>query len=727
MSKPDKELGKMVPITCQKKQFDFNFGPISRTLGEAGDYLGFASLPIHEAVAALLGASNREEFIAWLYHDTFKALFNVDNKESPKWLHVPGKLDSANLERNFNIFAQTLGIDPCLAKKHHMQGIMSSEKETIANEFGSLYLGSKARFVQLSFASQPTAHTIPMRQCINESFLRAASQVVAKGITALKLPFTSALYKFYQKPEKLASEQIAALYQLQVLDEKLEIIHWIPSEQFETIQLSLNLIDEPPHRGDPTTFSLIELLTIYRDELTTVVAIPLFLDDPHIVVEEIRATMGILVPKIFEEIGIEARHDRAQTHNLLDVVLKQMVEVRLIAENFNETYDAIWKGKRQKKQGKPIHKLIQRPYQLMADKARSNVCMVCGTPISQEVADCYQGSLRLQHVFSSNFPDYEHVSFSGAICPLCLIYANNNKGLLRGAQAFLSPSTALNLPMGSVLIEQPRFDAANRFDQAKPLPKTVITLQEMVLLTIISRRIVDMLLPFEVESDGHMMEKVKMNNERGDDATRIPVSIHLPYAGVYMIYAPKAVRLLYQDVLIGSKSIESHLWQTVQLQAYPFRLELSPAFMLQISLKVNASHFSGRHTLLKSCPTQVFLSPNASFNLLVDNAIQETVNSELAEAIRLVRQLADMPGLNKNEFIKALLTGYSLLEAVYLAAKRSSKCTGETFRLTQAQRFWNRDDVAVAETTEEQWMNLSELTKQVQTLAQAHPTLLSLV
>lgn len=54
-------------------EFSLNLGPISRTLR---DGIGFASLPIHEITTALLEARNQEEFIAWILHDTFKALFD---------------------------------------------------------------------------------------------------------------------------------------------------------------------------------------------------------------------------------------------------------------------------------------------------------------------------------------------------------------------------------------------------------------------------------------------------------------------------------------------------------------------------------------------------------------------------------------------------------------------------------------------------------------------------
>jgi len=364
----------------------------------------------------------------------------------------------------------------------------------------------------------------------------------------------------------------------------------------------------------------------------------------------------------------------------------------------------------------------------MAASARMHVCLVCGTPIIQETADCYRGSPHLRTIFSSNFTDFEHVGFEGVVCPLCLIYANSaNRRLLRGAQAFLAPSTSLSAPMRSVPVEKPRFDSANRFDPKQSLPKAAVTLQEMVLLTAISRRIVDALLPFEVESNGGMVGEVQMVRQTDDEITFTPVGVYLPYSGVYLIYHQTAVRSLYRDVLVGSDAGIPNLWQTVQLRAYPFQLELSPAFTLLISMRDHASNFHTRHTLLKSHPAQVFLSSNTSFNVLVDDAVQETVDQDLAEAIRLVRQLADMRGLKRREFINALLTGHDPIEAAYLAARRPSRGKGEIFRLSQAQRFWNREEVAPGETVEEQWRKFNQLAEQVRELAQAHPTLLSLV
>jgi len=704
-------------------RFSFDFGPVSRTLGVLGDYLGFASLPVHEGLTALLGAQDKDQFIAWLWHDTFKALFEWHLRNGVlAWHHLPDK----HIDR----LANAARVPSSLVKNHHRRNSsLVSESDTVTNEFTALHLGGISRFVQLSFACQPRAHTMLLRQCIAEAFLRAVSQVVAEGISKFGLCFNRILYDFCAQPDgTLDPDQVAAKYKLQVEDDTLHIVHWIPSGKFAPTQLSLSFTDAPPHRRAPNTLALIELLTVYRDELTTITAVPLFLGNLDAVVEEVCATMRSLLPKILEQTGVRATHKRAATDNLLDIALEQMVEVRPIAESCNEAYDVMWQGKLQKREGKPVHKLIQRPYQLMADSTRARVCVLCGTPISQEAADCVRGVPHLQNLFSNNFTDFEHVGFEGVICPLCLIYANSdNESLLRGAQAFLAPSTALSAPVGSVLVEQPRFDKAGRFAPAQPLLKAAITLQEMVLLTAISRRIVDALLPFEVDSNGRMVGEVQMIRPTGDENAATPVGVHLPYSGAYLIYHGAAVRLLYRDVLVGNALTASRLWRTIQLRAYPFQLEISPAFTLLVSMRDNASRFHTRHTLLKSHPSQVFLSPNASFNVLIDDAVQETVDRGLAEAIRLVRRLADMPGLDRQEFINALLTGHDPVEAAYLTARRPRNQKGDAFRLVQAQRLWNREEVIAGETAEEQWKKFNELSKRVRDLAQKYPTLLSLV
>lgn len=716
-----------------KTRFQFNLGPISRTLGEGGDHLGFASLPVHELIMALLGARNREEFISWLWHDTFKALFMWELKRNgaPGWFHIPGGADQANLGPRFDQFANIMGINPRLARfHHHYSSNLLDERKVVSNEFNALHLGEEARFLQLSFACQPTAHTFPLRQCVVEAFLRAMNQVVAKGIQALNLPFHQVLYRFERHSGSLSVDQIAARYDLNIENGTLRVVHWVPSHEFEATHLCVNLTDAPPRRGEPNTLALIELLTVYRDELTLITASPLFLGDIDTVIEDVQGLMDDLLPDILEQAGIQTKHSKTATSDLVKLVLDQMIEIRAVAEDANEPCTIVYQGNPRQVNRKPIHRLIQRPYQLMAMEDRQeHTCAVCGSPITSEAVGGYKGTPQLRHIFSSRFTDFEYVGFEGGVCPLCLIYANYaNRQLMRGSLAFLAPSTALGTPVRSELVEQPRFDNVNRFDPTQSLPKTAVTLQEMVLLTHISRRIIDQIIPFKVADDEDMkVEEVQIVKQSKRKTTTTSVGIHFPYSGAYLIYHQAAVSSLYRDALIDPPSTSPDLWQHVQLRVYPFLLEISPAFTLLISVKNTASHFHGRHTLLKSHPTQVFLSPKTSFNVLIDDAVQETVNRELVETIRLLKQLTDIRGLNKTEreeVIKALLAGHNPVEAVYLAV---SARKGEEFRFSQAMRFWNREVVSAEEIAEVQWQKFTRLSDRLQTLAQAHPTLLSLL
>jgi hypothetical protein len=52
---------------------------------------------------------------------------------------------------------------------------------------------------------------------------------------------------------------------------------------------------------------------------------------------------------------------------------------------------------------------------------------------------------------------------------------------------------------------------------------------------------------------------------------------------------------------------------------------------------------------------------------------------------------------------------------------------GDSFRLAQAQRLWNREEMTTGGTAEEQWLKFNKLAERVRDLAQAHPTLLSLI
>lgn len=743
-----------------KTDFNFNFGPISRTLGPHADRIGFASLPIHEVSTALLGAQNKDEFIAWLWHDIFKGLFifRQDPGKKINWQHfyLQPVVTTHYLEPLTIKLAAKVGISPDYIHAHQLSEHakqtyypaavkMLPEPEFVSNEFEQRYLGEKARFVQLSFRCQPAANTLLLRLAVMEAFLQSISRTVADAIKDLGLEFDRIHYIFRREEQVLNEEQIASQYDLQVQDSTLTIVHFVPSLAFEETTVLINLGDTPPNREDPQSFSLSELLTVYRDDLTLIVALPLFVANPDQAVTDVKKQMQASLPAMLNQLGIHSAHKAAIGEDLIAVMLDEQVEVRPVYEPHvqNEPRD---KKKKDRPIGKALHKLVARPYELMADSTLTSRCMICGSPIKGGVGRYLKlGKKHIKDVFSDKFTDFEHISLDSDACPMCLMYANReNRKMLRGALAFLSPSTSLRAPFGHALSEQPRFDQAGRFDQSKTsMIKTVVTLQELVLLTVLSRRILNSLNPFPVELAGssrpitNIVMSKPVQGSKGEMQNQI-VGKYLPYTGAYFLFDIAAVNRLYRTTFLGqelSSDPQYNIWQAVRLLAYPFEIMLSPSFTMLLELGVNADfmNHAGAHTLLKVAPTTVYLSPDSSFHVLVDNAVQETVNQEYIEALRLLEELAVLPGISRYDFINALLTGDDPITAAYQATERPKKqgkkppIDFETLKVIKATEMSEREKVMGHGSLDEMWLTYIELTDRLQEISAAHPTLVHFV
>ncbi|MEA3397091.1 MAG: hypothetical protein U9R05_06480, partial [Chloroflexota bacterium] len=177
---------------------DFDFGPISRTdTGGRKDSFNLTSLPLHEVMDALMAASDRDEFVAWLWHDLFKPLFYFPMpKQTNKfnWIHIPGLPPFEALEAGFA--AQT-GIPTGLVRAHQgiprklrpKYDIKPSEKRLnlrespiIEDQFDQTGLGHKARFLQLAFVAEPATNTSLLRAVIADAFMETVTKTVAEAI-----------------------------------------------------------------------------------------------------------------------------------------------------------------------------------------------------------------------------------------------------------------------------------------------------------------------------------------------------------------------------------------------------------------------------------------------------------------------------------------------------------------------------------------------------------------
>jgi len=720
-----------------KTAFTFNLGPISRTLGKpVPDRIGFASLPVHEITTALLGARNREEFFDWLWHDAFKALFTCSKNQCGRtsWLHLP--------KNECQRLASAVGVSAQRVMRHHRRledrepTDLVSESLTVTNEFEQLYLGEQARFVQLTFKCQPAASTLVLRLAITEAFLQAVNKVVAQAIVDLGLPFTQVKYVFQPEPRPLTEGQIAASYDMKVRGSTLWIIHRVPSAKFEKTCVQMDLTGAPPGRSTPQVIGLSDLLTVYRDDLTVIATLPLFIADPDVAVKEIERQMLAATPDILVQMGITTTHKRAIVCDLLDVIFDEQVEVRPVYEPHvsNEP-----RSDPQRPTGKAIHKLIARPHELMADSSLISHCLVCGSPIKGGKGRYFKsGKKAIEDIFSGRFTDLEHVSFGDDICPMCLVYASSdNKKLMRGSLAILAPSTSLQAPVGHCLIEQPRFDRAGRFDPTTPMVKSVVTLQEMVLLTLLSKRILAGLVPFEVSqgSDeiGNVMLLKPVQGKKGETENTV-VGKYLPYSGAYCLFDIMAVNRFYSTAFLGQEQegrAVYDVWQEARLTAYPFEITLSPSFTMLLELQRNADFqaHAQAHTLLKVQPTTVHLSPNLAFHVLVDNSVQEIVDKEYVDTAQFLGGLASAPGANRYEFIEALLAGDDPITAAYETTgppKKGRKPAMEwdTMKMVTAEQISDREEVMGQGSPEEMWATFVERSEKIRAMCQAHPTLI---
>ncbi|MCI0558711.1 MAG: hypothetical protein MN733_09465, partial [Nitrososphaera sp.] len=273
--------------------------------------------------------------------------------------------------------------------------------------------------------------------------------------------------------------------------------------------------------------------------------------------------------------------------------------------------------------------------------------------------------------------------------------------------------------------------------------KTVVTLQELTLLTMISRRLLGNLIPFSAQptnglyniADILMPKRVQGEKDRMQDEV---VGKYLPYTGVYFLNDISAVNELYRIAFLGYEQANKpscNVWQTVRLLAYPFELALSPSFTMLLEMRVNADfmNHASAHTLLKISPTTVYLSPDSSFHVLVDNALQETVNREYVDTVRLLDMLGSQPGVRRYDFINALLIGDDPITAVYEATERpkkqdkKEKVDFEASKVIKAQQMSEREDVMGQGSIEEMWSNYADLANRLREMSAVHPTLIHVV
>jgi hypothetical protein len=724
----------------------FNFGPISRTVDTStgkGDAINFASLPVHEAMTALLAATDRDEFVAWLWHDLFKPLFWWQwNSQRSKfdWIHYPATDTSKPLgvENHWSKFTK---VPSGLVGTHHYwrgHKFTLKEQESISNEFDQVTLGKKAHFLQLALLAEPSTNTALLRAVIADAFMEVVTKASAKAIkqelTKKRPTLSRVRYMFeFQKtqvsqpPANVEIEALRDQYDMEFKDDTLIITHIVPvalddldGQQVETVVdfTDMSLISK---QFAKEIITLVELLTLYQDSRTILMGIPLFLqiDIGELTQRVKEATKQRLIDldirtfatekDLKKQARTQKRVDwgklplkwKGQNVDLLAHVFAEQVEVRLIDGKIPLTRIQYKQGRKTKEAKiRPLSKIVSWPVELLQVKSRR--CRFCNSAFESALPPSMAK-------VGSYFTDVEHVSFGGDICPMCRIYVLNShksrtaaekaKGITgdrkayRGAFALVMPASHFTYTEDQCeLVEKPPLDIGGRF--ADPLQRATVTLQEYALFNMLSRRII---------------ARIWTQLEDTDKTQPLP----LPYLGAILLTQDK-----FAQVQALFDCLEM-LFEEVVLSAYPFKVTVQPAVELAFEMAVNdlQKHHS-KHTYLKTSPIIVSVDPKSKFTLLVDNSLQMEVSRQFfADRDRLVELLDNIKGQKRQyNWLLSVLQGNDPVTA-----------TAETFY--DRASFYKAEEAFWSTHIEEgppakQWSTYEEVRKEVEQIVSRYPLLI---
>jgi hypothetical protein len=731
---------------------EFNFGPISRTVDAStgkGNAINFASLPLHEAITALLAAENRDEFVAWLWHDLFKPLFwwkwNA-SKNKFDWVHCPNNKqnDPLNVEAHW---AAVTGVPSGLVETHHFREqrkFTHGEPETVNNEFDQVAIGREARFLQLSFLAEPATHTALLRAVIADAFMEVVTQAVARAVEselAKKSPtfhrvryvFDFQQASFSNPPTHREIGNWADRYAIQAGPGILEIYHAIPVNNGAltgqcTVDISLTADPPTKEQYDQGVIHLVELLTVYQDSRTILMGIPQFLqvdveklkDDVKSAAEQRLKSLDVRVLASMDEIRkqstVQDRVNQGNRHleragqdiDLLGHVFAEQVNIRPI--NSRATVRQVRDSLRQVRdsQGKTLDlwllsDIVAHPIELMTGKSRR--CRFCGTAFDTSDSSFPPGEASVGH----DFTDIEHVGFSGDICPMCRIYMLNShksrtpteksqgiKGdrkAYRGAFALLAPSSHFTYREDAChRLEQPPLDVGGRF--ASPLQRATVNLQEYSLFNLISRRII-----------ASLWAELDAGNRN--------LPLPLPYLGAILFTQDQneKIRALFDRL--------EALFESVELLAYPFRVTVQPAVELAFEMVVNdRKQHHTKHTYLKTSPTIVGVDPGSKFTLLVDNGLQMEVSRQFFEDRKRLQKL--LGGIRDRDHQRHWLLSVLQGADPVTAADEAFSDSGSLW--AAEHRFW--DTQLSGSSLAEQWQQYEQVRDEVRRIVAAYPMLI---
>lgn len=734
---------------------EFDIGPISRTeTGGRKDSFSLAPLVSHEVMDALMAAEDRDEFVAWLWHDLFKPLFYFPTPKGTdfSWIHIPGLPPFDAMENKFAAISKIptglvrshQGIPRKLRSTHDLspteKRLKYRESPIVEDQFDQTGLGQKARFIQLAFIVEPATSTMLLRAVIADAFMESIARLVAGAIqTQLQSQspsFTKARYVFNfgrvssplsNSPTNAEIQGLANRYDITFQEDEIVITHFTPVQQPDfdgrSVEVVIDFTASPPtpERHEANILSLVELLTVYQDSQTILMTIPQFLD-----VDVLQLEQDLLntVRQRLQDIDIlthapderlkkqskvvsrtswaNAAFHRIETDiDLMAHVFAAQIKMRLI--DHGDLSQNLLLGNGRNQDVRLLSDIVQWSAQGLQTKTRQ--CRLCGSPFDSELppGEVAVGS---SGAFSADFTDAEHIAFAGDMCPMCRVYELNShqftqaekragktgmRKSLRGSFALLLPSSHFTYRDDAhTLVEQPPLDVGGRF--AGNLQRATFTLQEFSLFQLLSRRVISQIW--------QSMETVDGNEP-----------LPLPYlGGIFLTQGnAKEVQQLFKQFEI--LFTEAHLW------VYPFKTMVQPAIELAFEMTINdlQKHHT-KHTYLKNNPAIITVAPESKFMVLVDNGLQMELSQQFfTDWKRIQEVLNNIPGRKRRRnWFQAVLHGSDPVTAVADAFYDQSS-------LWQAEnKFWvaqmGQSDL------DTQWETYEKLRAEINQIIARYPT-----
>ncbi|MCY3551923.1 MAG: hypothetical protein OXH39_15790 [Candidatus Poribacteria bacterium] len=721
---------------------EFNFGPIARTeAGNTKDTINLASFPLHVMLNALVGSTSVEEFIAWLWHDLYKPAFYWDRGERGlRWNHIPGIGVFKQAEQ---YLAHRTGIREGLVCTHHFEVKNASgdwlprlqilEPNIISDQGDQYNLGAAVNYIQLNFAVEPALPTLLTRSVIADAFIEVVTKDVAEALQKAfndngRTPINQVRFEFETVSNLIFS---APPNDNEIWDKVGHHFH-VYRDGHIFIMRHLTPVTDPKHEPFATTFtadltgkpllpnemldntvSLSELLVVYQDNRTVIIAVPqsqLYSDNLPKRVREIQEmTLDTSRHRLEQDFNILTEKNGV---DYLKAAFDNQIEIR-------EVPGRLGKRPPEKVLFRPLNDAIQRPVEMLSETRNSSnkkVCRLTGTPFLPNLPPA---PIRLDKLFSSKFVDTKFVGFEEDVAPLTHLYVINSpeakKGIsarksLRGSFAFFAPASHFAADDQELkAVEQPPLDIGGRFHNA--LNRVTVTTQEFTLFQQMARRVIAKLWQHIVPDE----------------------CLPLPYLGAIALTHESNDRV--RNLLPHLDSIFSN----VALKAYPFESEVCPAIEVALGTTIKPDRSAHqKHTLLKMAPQIITVNSQSAIPVLIDDNVQVSLTKAFFEREKFLTEATNELKRSKkrvnqkNLWLKLVLSNNDPLTAVFESSAATinvgrlpKNSTLEDIAFKDVENFWDghidKGDFA------ESWKQYEELKQNATNALEEFPALLLLL